>query len=230
MRALRVDSCPRLEINAAHASCWLGRSIRGVVAHLPQRQPLGRLEQAGVPAVNAWWDNNEHWSRVFARIHRLMSEEVDLLPTAHNASAAPASRVKSTTARTARTKADKPDAAATPAGTRAAATKPSSAGGYTVTVTLPVEQVVAAANTMVRVPVNVARRVIPTGGGMPVYLGLGGLAVVGAVEWPLAAAAGLGFAALRRWGPLRPAPAKADTADDKAGKSAPPSEKAATES
>jgi hypothetical protein len=135
--------------------------------------------------------------------------------------------VKSTTARAARTKTDKPDTAAAPASPPAAAPEPSSAGGYTVTVTLPVEQVVAVANTMVKVPVSVARRVIPTGGGMPVYLGLGGLAMVGAVEWPLAAAAGLGFAALRRWGPLRPAPAKAD---DAAEKTAQPSEKAATES
>jgi hypothetical protein len=164
---------------------------------------------------------------VFARIHRLTSKEVDFLPTAHNATAAPASRVKATTTRAARTKADKPDTAATPASPPAAAPEASSAGGYSVTVTLPVEQVVAAANTMVKVPLHVARRVIPTGGGMPVYLGLGGLAVVGAVEWPLAAAAGLGFAALRRWGPLRPAPAKADYA---AGKTAQPSQKAATES
>ena len=50
---------------------------------------------------------------------------------------------------------------------------------------------------------TVARRVAPMGHGLPVYLGLGGLAALGAVEWPLAAAAGVGFAALRRWGPLR---------------------------
>ncbi|HWG26155.1 hypothetical protein [Actinospica sp.] len=60
-----------------------------------------------------------------------------------------------------------------------------------------------AAAALVRTPVTVARRVAPMGHGLPVYLGLGGLAVLGAVEWPVAAAAGVGFAALRRWGPLR---------------------------
>jgi len=68
----------------------------------------------------------------------------------------------------------------------------------------PLDQaVVGTAVGAVRTPVSVARRVAPVAHGLPVYLGLGGLAVVGLVEWPIAAAAGAGFAALRRWGPLR---------------------------
>ncbi|HWG27234.1 hypothetical protein [Actinospica sp.] len=73
--------------------------------------------------------------------------------------------------------------------------------------TVPVDRLdQAAADTaaaLVRTPVAVARRVAPMAHGLPVYLGLGGLAALGAVEWPVAAAAGVGFAALRRWGPLR---------------------------
>ena len=51
-------------------------------------------------------------------------------------------------------------------------------------------------------PLAVARRVLPRQ-ELPVYLGVGALAVVGAIEWPVAVGAGLGYAALRRWGPLR---------------------------
>ena len=76
---------------------------------------------------------------------------------------------------------------------------------YTVKVTVPPldHAVVGTAVGAVRAPVTVARRVAPVAHGLPVYLGLGGLAAVGVVEWPIAAAAGAGFAALRRWGPLR---------------------------
>jgi hypothetical protein len=55
----------------------------------------------------------------------------------------------------------------------------------------------------VLLPVAVARQVLPQN-SLPVYLGIGALAVAGAVEWPVAAAAGVGYAALRRWGPLKP--------------------------
>jgi hypothetical protein len=50
-------------------------------------------------------------------------------------------------------------------------------------------------------PLAVARRVLPRQ-ELPVYLGVGALAVVGVIEWPVAVGAGLGYAALRRWGPL----------------------------
>jgi hypothetical protein len=52
----------------------------------------------------------------------------------------------------------------------------------------------------VLLPVSVARRVLPDR-ELPVYLGVGALAAVGVLEWPVAAAAGLGYAALKRWGP-----------------------------
>jgi hypothetical protein len=54
-------------------------------------------------------------------------------------------------------------------------------------------------------PIEVARRVLPDQ-ELPVYLGVGALAVVGAFEWPVALGAVLGYAALRRWGPPKPTP------------------------
>ncbi|PVZ06353.1 hypothetical protein [Actinomycetospora cinnamomea] len=36
---------------------------------------------------------------------------------------------------------------------------------------------------------------------VPVYLGIGALAVTGVVSWPVAVAAGCGYAALRHWEP-----------------------------
>lgn len=50
-----------------------------------------------------------------------------------------------------------------------------------------------------RFPIDVARRVLPER-ELPIYLTVGALAVAGVVDWPVAAAAGLGYAALRRWG------------------------------
>jgi hypothetical protein len=44
---------------------------------------------------------------------------------------------------------------------------------------------------------------VRTAHGLPAYVGVGALAVAGVVEWPVAAAAGAGVAALRRWGPGR---------------------------
>lgn len=61
----------------------------------------------------------------------------------------------------------------------------------------PVAEAVAG---VVLLPVAVARRVLPER-ELPVYLGVGALAVVGIVDWPVAVAAGLGYAALKRWGP-----------------------------
>ncbi|HEX5496127.1 MAG TPA: hypothetical protein VFX70_16285 [Mycobacteriales bacterium] len=57
----------------------------------------------------------------------------------------------------------------------------------------------------VRLPIDVARRVLPDR-ELPIYLTVGALAVVGVIDWPVAAAAGLGYAALRRWGGKRPRP------------------------
>ena len=77
-----------------------------------------------------------------------------------------------------------------------------------ITFTIPLDQAVTVATTVARIPLNVARKVAPSRvngmKGIPVYLGIGGLTAVGLVEWPVAAAAGAGYAALRRWGPLKP--------------------------
>jgi hypothetical protein len=77
-----------------------------------------------------------------------------------------------------------------------------------ITLSFPMDQVVTAATAVARLPLDAARKMAPSRvngmKGVPVYLGIGGLAVVGVVEWPLAAAAGAGYAALRRWGPLKP--------------------------
>ena len=50
----------------------------------------------------------------------------------------------------------------------------------------------------VTAPLAVAAKAVPAG-PVPVALAAGALAVVGVIEWPLAAALGLGYLALRRW-------------------------------
>jgi hypothetical protein len=94
-------------------------------------------------------------------------------------------------------------------------------GGRSITVTIPVtmEQVVSATIAVAHWRTGAIRKVASTKHGLPLYLGIGGLAVVGLAVWPAAAAAGVGIAVLRRWGPLRPesAPVPADeeiTIDD----------------
>lgn len=47
-------------------------------------------------------------------------------------------------------------------------------------------------------PVEVARRVLPERGA-PVYLGIGALAVLEVIEWPVAVATGAGYFLLQRW-------------------------------
>jgi hypothetical protein len=51
-------------------------------------------------------------------------------------------------------------------------------------------------------PLAVAQRVLPDS-PVPVALGAGALALVGLIEWPVAAAIGLGYVAVRRWHPAR---------------------------
>jgi hypothetical protein len=52
----------------------------------------------------------------------------------------------------------------------------------------------------IRVPVgkiaSTARQVLPKG-GLPTYAGIGALAVIGLIDWPVAAAAGAGYALAR---------------------------------
>jgi hypothetical protein len=72
--------------------------------------------------------------------------------------------------------------------------------GRTLTVTVPER-----AMDIVMLPVAAGRRVVTARSGLPVYAGLGVLAVADVIELPVAAAVGVGYAVLRRWGPLRPA-------------------------
>jgi hypothetical protein len=59
--------------------------------------------------------------------------------------------------------------------------------------------------------IGTARRVLDSRGGLPAYAGAGALAVVGAIEWPVAMGVGAGYAALRRWGGRLPEPLRSLT-------------------
>lgn len=92
--------------------------------------------------------------------------------------------------------------------TRAATTRAATATerhGRTLTVTIP-----GRAADIVMLPVAAGRRVLTARTGLPVYVGLGVLAAVDVIELPVAAAVGVGYAALRRWGPLHPARGEPD--------------------
>jgi hypothetical protein len=54
-------------------------------------------------------------------------------------------------------------------------------------------------------------------GGLPVYLGAGGMAVLGVLEWPLAVGVGAGYAVLRRWGSRLPEPLRSMTGSNRPG-------------
>ncbi|MEU5100536.1 hypothetical protein [Streptomyces sp. NPDC020996] len=75
------------------------------------------------------------------------------------------------------------------------------------TLTIPLDDVADAARKAVTLPVTAAQRVLPAKGGLPLYAGLGALALAGALEWPVAAGIGIGYAVLRRGGALPPPPA-----------------------
>ena len=60
-----------------------------------------------------------------------------------------------------------------------------------------------------------ARDVLDRRGGLPAYVGAGALAVFGAIEWPVAVGAGVGYAALRRWGRSLPEPLRSLTGSRK---------------
>lgn len=75
------------------------------------------------------------------------------------------------------------------------------AHGRELTITIPDRPV-----DVVMFPVAAARRVLSGRKvGLPVYVGLGVLAVADVIDPPLAAVTGVGYAIMRRWGPLRPA-------------------------
>lgn len=52
--------------------------------------------------------------------------------------------------------------------------------------------------TALTLPFTLARQLLPDN-PVPVVLGAGALAAAGVIEWPVAAALGLGYLALRRW-------------------------------
>lgn len=78
--------------------------------------------------------------------------------------------------------------------------------GNRLTVVIPLDgALVGTAVKAATLPLTAAKKVAQKKNGFPAYAAVGGLAVLGAVEWPVAAAGGLGLAVLRRWGPLKPA-------------------------
>lgn len=100
------------------------------------------------------------------------------------------------------TQAAKPAKPAKPAQPAPSAAKP----GNRVSVTIPLDSALAGvALKAATLPVSAAKKVAQNRNGIPAYVAVGGLAVIGAVEWPVAAVGGLSLAALRRWGPLKPA-------------------------
>jgi hypothetical protein len=66
--------------------------------------------------------------------------------------------------------------------------------GVTLTIPRPIVDVATA-------PFAIAGRVLPAKKGLPLYVGLGVLAAAEIIEWPVAAGIGVGYAAIRRWGP-----------------------------
>ncbi|OAH13716.1 hypothetical protein [Streptomyces jeddahensis] len=76
-------------------------------------------------------------------------------------------------------------------------------GERTVPLTLPgLGEAATWAAKAAAVPVSTARRVLPAKGGLPLYAGLGALAVAGALSWPVAVGVGIGYAVLRDHGLL----------------------------
>ena len=102
-------------------------------------------------------------------------------------------------------------ASTAPTRARRAAAVSASSHGFPGNVVAPAG---AAAHQVVGVasmPMTAARRVLDRRGGLPVYVGAGALAVVGAIEWPVAVGVGAGYAALRRWGAQLPEPLRSLT-------------------
>lgn len=68
------------------------------------------------------------------------------------------------------------------------------------------------AATTAMLPFTAARQLLPDT-PVPVALGAGALAVAGVIEWPVAAAIGLGYLAIRRWHPATPSAGAHTTTD-----------------
>jgi len=120
-------------------------------------------------------------------------------------SKSPATRSKSTSRPAPRAKTPQRPAAG-PRPTSPKTSPGASHGGRSLTLTVPPlsETATRAVQQVAALPVTAVRRVLPAKGGLPLYAGLGALAVVGALEWPLAVGIGVGYALLRHHGPLAP--------------------------
>ena len=66
----------------------------------------------------------------------------------------------------------------------------------------PAAPVLSTAAAAAAAPVAAARRVLAAKGGLPLYAGLGGLALAGIIDWPVALAAGTGYGLARFWASL----------------------------
>ncbi|MGI8334879.1 hypothetical protein ACRYCC_33415 [Actinomadura scrupuli] len=66
--------------------------------------------------------------------------------------------------------------------------------GVTLTIPQPIVDITMA-------PFAIVGRVLPARKGLPLYAGLGVLAIAQVLEWPVAVGIGVGYAAIRRWGP-----------------------------
>lgn len=112
----------------------------------------------------------------------------------------------------ARTSAKAAESAPPPAEAATSAQAPAASSeesGKRITVTIPLDSsVLGVAVKAATLPVTAVKKVAQNKNGLPAYAAVGGLAVLGAVEWPVVAVGGLGLAALRRWGPLKPEPDK----------------------
>ncbi|MEU9790105.1 hypothetical protein AB0E27_05675 [Streptomyces sparsogenes] len=101
-------------------------------------------------------------------------------------------------------------ATATPAKAGTKAEKPpvttsSGDGKRSFTVTIPTAgRMASGLADAALLPVAVARRWLPAKGGLPLYVGLGVLGAVEAIEWPVAVGIGIGYAVLRRGGVMAP--------------------------
>ena len=87
-----------------------------------------------------------------------------------------------------------------------------------IVLTIPLERAASAAEKIVTMPFKTAQRVLPAKGGLPLYLGVGALGIVGILEWPVAAGIGIGYAVLRHGGLLDPAPGSRAKSSDRLGK------------
>lgn len=85
-------------------------------------------------------------------------------------------------------------------------TKASAADGQrSITITVPsAGRVAGGLADAALLPVAMARRWLPAKGGLPLYVGLGLLGAVDALEWPVAVGIGIGYAVLRRGGAMAP--------------------------